>query len=319
MKCRGYCSLFLVAVWQMAFCRMDNAIEVMIPLSGSLQNPVFSPDNNSILFTRFRDGYNLGISDLYLFNLQTHVLTSLVSDGSSNVNLPGSSWNGFTNKITFSSTRGNHDEIYIIAANGTPTNGMQITNRINKQSFEPSLSMDGQWLVFESHDIDVEQGVISKYKTDGGSSYIDLTTLAINAKQPNWSPVAQKILYQQINGAIWSIWTMNDDGSNKTRITNPLTESATDAVFSGDGQWIVYSSENTHTTRASIYRINTSGGTPIRITNDTAYDGAPSISKDGSKVVFESINAAPDGSAGTRLWIISQNAFGLIFQNGFEE
>ena len=318
MKSLHLTFIILVLFVNQAFSRQDDAVLLQISLSGSLQNPTFSVDEHSILFTRFRDGYNLGISDLYIYNLQTQVLTPLVNDGNSNVNLPGSSWNQLTDKITFSSTRSDHDEIYIISSNGTPINGSQITSRLTKQSYEPSFSADGQWLVFETHNIDVEQGVITKYKIDNSSSYVDLTTILINAKQPNWSPGGSKILYQQesING--WAIWIMDDDGSNKTQITNSTSESATDAVFSANGQWIIYSSENTNTNRASIYRINTQGGIPIRLSNDTAYDGAPSISKDGTTLIFESINANPEGSAGTSLWLIKQDAFDLIFKGGFE-
>ena len=69
--------------------RQDAAYRLDIPLEGSLQNPAFSPDGKSIVFTRFRDGYNEGASDLFIYNLDTEELTILISDGNGNVNLPG--------------------------------------------------------------------------------------------------------------------------------------------------------------------------------------------------------------------------------------
>jgi len=284
--------------------RNDDACKLNINLSGSLQNPAFSPDGNSIVFTRFRNGYNEGVSDLFIYNLQTGELKTLVSEGSSNVNLPGSVWNGTSNSIVFSSERDPHDEIYSIPDTGSTGDEFQLTSRQNKQSFEPSFSPDGQWIVFESHNIDVaDDGVVTKYKIDGSSGYVNLTSANDNCKQPNWSPAGNRILYQRAAGGLWAIWTMDTDGGNNVMVTSSDANS-TDAVFSFDGQWIIYSSENSSVEIANIYRIPSGGGTASRITNYSGYDGAPSISPDGSKIAFESTDVDPDESAGTAIWII---------------
>ena len=81
--------------------RNDKGISLNISLRGSLQNPSFSPDGNFIVFTRFRNGYNAEPADLFIYNLQSGETTTLVSDGSGNVNLPGSTWNDFINSIVF--------------------------------------------------------------------------------------------------------------------------------------------------------------------------------------------------------------------------
>lgn len=102
------------------FYRNDGAYKVNVSQSGSLQNPVWSPDGKSILFTRFRNGYNKEPADLLIIDLESKFIRTLVSDGSGNVNLPGSSWNQITHKIVFSSSREPHDEIFIIDENGNP-------------------------------------------------------------------------------------------------------------------------------------------------------------------------------------------------------
>ena len=285
--------------------RHDNAYKLNINLTGSLQNPAFSPDGNSILFTRFSDGYNSGASDLYIYNLVSEETTLLISDGESNVNLPGSSWNENINSIVFSSARDPHDEIFLISDTGSTGDETQITDRTDKQSYEPTLSPDGSWIVFESHAIDVEDdGVITKCNVNGVHVYTDLTGTD-NNKQPNWSPAGGKILYQKedkVNG-IWAIWTMDEDGTHKATITGN-DESATDAVFSNNGQWIIYSSENENVSLSNIYKIPSTGGVSTQITFYDGYDGAPSISPDSTKIAFESVNGDPDGSIGTRIWII---------------
>lgn len=283
--------------------RVDGAHQLDISLEGSLQNPAFSPDSKAILFTRFRGGYNDAASDLFIYDLESASLETLISDGNSNVNLPGSAWSDSMHSIVFSSTQAPHDEIFLIPEIGTTGSETQVTNRANKQSFEPSFSPNGKWIVFESHDTDVEDnGVITKFRTDKTSGYIDISDLSDDSRQPNWSPNGDKILFQKLSNGRWDIWTMNPDGSSKMQVTNGIGNK-TDAVFSHDGNWIYFSYENDDVEVANIYRISVNGGTPVRVTNFSGYDGAPSVSPDGTKLVFESARGDPDGSAGTRIWI----------------
>ena len=286
--------------------RNDNAVKLDINLSGSLQNAAFSPDGKSIVFTRFRKGYNKPPSDLYIYNIETKTLRELVSDGSSNVNLPGESWNDSTNSIVFSSDRGYHDEIYSIVETGKPGDEKQITSRVDSVGYEPTFSPDGQWIVFESHKLDQEgKGIIVKYKVDGNSSYIRLSQPGEDCRQPNWSPTDNKILYQLADQGFWNIWVTNTNGIGDTKITN-FDGSKTDAVFTPDGQYIVFSLEDVDIRMANIFKSAVSGvGSAIQLTNFQGYDGAPSISPDGKTIVFESSSKEPDKSDGTSLWMLN--------------
>ena len=283
--------------------RNDNAYQLAINLDGSLQNPAFSPDGESIVFTRFKNGYNEEPADIYVFNLETSSLKQLVSDGTGNVNLPGSCWNETNESIVFSSSREPHDEIYMIDDNGSPGDEVQITDRDEYMAYEPTFSPNGQWIVFESHPLDVEgQGVITKYQTNKSGNYIALTDASDDCRQPNWSPAGNLILYQQYKNKQWDIWAMSLDGSNK-RIVTPGPGDKTDASFTSDGNSIVYSTDY-DLELANIYKISINGGEPERLTNCTGYDGAPSISPDGTKLVFESCQGDPDESSGTKIWLL---------------
>ncbi len=286
-----------------SFLRYDNAIKVDIPLSGSMQNPAFSPDGNDLVFTRFRNGYNKEPADLFIYHIETNKLDTLVTDGSANVNLPGSSWNSQKQLIVFSSSRDPHDEIYFIKDNGAPGEEIRITGRTDFVAYEPTFSPDGEWIVFESHPLDVEkQGVIMKHRLDASIAYQALTDSNDDSRQPNWSPSGNYILFQKYENRQWDIWIMKPDGSDKRKVTSGEGDK-TDACFTKDGQYIIYSSDS-DLKFANIYKISIEGGDPERLSNYEGYDGAPSISPDGSNISFESFGGDPDKSDGTSIWMM---------------
>jgi TolB protein len=279
--------------------------QAAIPMEGSLQNPAWSPEGGKLIFTRFQNGYNLGPADLAVFDWERQSAEVLLSDGSDNVNLPGSAWNGATRRIVFSSSRDPHDEIFLIAEDGRPGDEIQITDRADKVAYEPSLSPDGRWVVFESHFLDVEDnGVITAFKVDGSEAYRELTDPQDDCRQPNWSPDGRWIVYQAFRDSRWDLWVVNPDGSDRRRITGGAGDK-TDASFSPDGQWIVYSTGDPEEDGADLFVISVSGGDPIRATDVSGYAGAPSWSPDGGSIAFEYYPGDPDDSPGTSIWIVA--------------
>ncbi len=296
--------LSLVACTPMPTQRHDGAIQLKISLDGSLQNAAWSPDGSEILFTNFRKGYNQEPADLYIFTLGNRALRTLVADGSGNINLPGSAWSAATGLITFSSSRELHDEIYIISASGGKE--IAVTQRQNWVAYEPTFSPDGKWIVFESHELDVEEnGIITRYKIDGSGEYEALTAASDDARQPNYSPAGDLILYQRFSNEQWDIWIMSPDGENKRQVTSGVGDK-TDASFSPDGRSVVYSSDKGEFEFANLFVISVDGGTPAQITDYVGYDGAPSWSPDGEWIAFESSSGDPD-EEGTTLWKIKIN------------
>ena len=285
--------------------RPDGAQRLEIPLAGSLQNPAFSPDGRTILFTRFRNGYNQGPADLYLFNLDTGVVQPLVADGHANVNLPGAAWHPATNRIAFASDRDPHDEIFIIPATGHTGDETRVTSQATRQSYEPTFSPDGQWLVFESHPLDVAgQGVVTRHRADGTGAYVALTAAGDDCRQPNWDPAGAYVVYQKLAGGQWDLWLTDPDGATHRKLTTGAGDK-TDGSFSPSGRWVVYSSDEGGLAHANLFARPAEGGDARRITQYTGYDGAPSWSPDGTRVAFESTPGDPDGSAGSTLWIIA--------------
>ncbi|MBN1439354.1 MAG: PD40 domain-containing protein [Anaerolineales bacterium] len=279
--------------------------QVAIPVEGSLQNPAWSPEGVRLMFTRFSGGYNRGPADILIYDLRDHSLRVLVSDGSDNVNLPGSAWNAATSRIVFSSSREPHDEIYWIAEDGGPGEEIRITDRADRMAYEPSLSPDGVRVVFESHRLDAEDnGVITVFAVDGSDPYRALTDPQEDCRQPNWSPAGGRIVYQRFDGTQWDLWVVNADGSDRRRITGGDGDK-TDASFSPDGEWIVFSVEEPDGGSVNLFVISVSGGDPIQTTRVSGYAGAPSWSPDGKYLAFEYSPADPDRSPGTAIWIVA--------------
>jgi len=284
--------------------RADGALHFEITVQGSLQNPAWSPGGETLLFTRWQGGYNAGPADLVTFRLVDGAVATLVSDGSDNVNLPGSAWNAATGQIAFSSSRDPHDEIYLIGAGASPGSEVKITDRGARMAYEPSVSPDGQWIVFESHPVDVAgQGVIEKVSVGTPRQYVALTASGDDCRQPNWSPTGDLVVYQKLSGEHWHLWLTDPAGSTATALTSGPGDE-TDASFSPNGQWVVYSADAPGTEVANLFAIPIQGGSPLRITTYSGYDGAPSFSPDGREIAFETSPGDPDGSAGTELaWI----------------
>jgi len=295
--------------------RPDGAFRLTNPPPGtSDQNPAFSPDGLRLVFTRFENGYNDGPSALYLLDLDSGEVSLLTAaPDSDNVNLPGSSWNPATGRITFASDREDSDEVWTIAADGNDL--FRVTDHAMAGYFiEPSFSPDGQWIVFEFDDNvpdDQQQGSIWKVHVDD-AELIELTdgpSSGVDDRQPNWSPGGDRILFQRrVPGSEdWDLYTMAPDGSDVRQVTT-APASDTDASWSPDSRWIVYSSDHGGLPIPNIFAIPANGGEPIRVTHDeTNEDGAPSWSPDGRWIAFES-HPGQDEDTPSALWLIDAPA-----------
>jgi TolB protein len=278
------------------------------PLPASAQNGAFAPDGASVLFTRFRHGYNEGPSGLFRLSLADGSLTTLLEGtDADNVNLPGSSWNAATGQIVFTSDREDTEEIWMISANGDVPR--RITRHRSPPYYgEPTFARDGAWIVFEagtSRD-ETRRGSIWKIRADG----TELTRLTAGLdggtddRQPNWSPDGTRILFQRRvpGGDGWHIHTMAPDGTSVQTVTDGPSDS--DASWSPDSRWIVYSSRFGGLPLPNIFVVPANGGAPVRVTfSDANEDGAPSWSPDGRWIAFESHYDA-DNDSPSSLWRI---------------
>jgi TolB protein len=278
----------------------DGSLRLHIPLRGSLQNPAWSPDGKSIAFTHFRKGYNKGPADVYVINLETNTIQAIAVDGSNNISQPGSTWN-HEGQIVFSSDRGGHDEVWSVNEDGSRP--QKITSRSSRVAYEPSLSPDGHSVVFESNEVaSGRKSRITLFEMIQGR-YVDLTVPDEDCRQPNWSPRGDYIVYQRLTKGRWDLWLFDVKTKQHRLATDGIKGNKTDATFSPDGRFIVYSGESPEQSGATLMALPVEGGRPVPINRDRGYHGAPSWSPDGAYVAMETSARDPDESSGTELII----------------
>ena len=278
---------------------MPNIIP--INLSGSLQNPAWSPQSNRLVFTRFREGYNEGSSDIVVVNVDGSNPVVIVDNDAQNVNLPGSTWNAHVDLITFTSDVGVHDEVYVIDPDAV-TPAEQVTSLPKGVAWESTWAPDGEWIAFESHNLNGnDPGTIWKVNSSKVTAQL---TAGYDDRQPNWSPTGTRILFQRLRNRQWNIWSINPDGSDPKQMTQALGD-CTDASWAPDGARIVFSSDGGFMPHADLF-VTKPGGGSNRLFAVPAfhYAGVPSWSPDGQWIAFEMCKGDPDGSAGTKIAIV---------------
>ena len=284
--------------------RGDGAAPIPVRgLSGSLQNPCFSPDSKRVALTRWPAGYNDGAASVHVAELASgRVLARLSPRETTAVNLPGSCWNAPTGRIVFSLERDAPDWPYSTTPDGR---GLRRLARLSGRiATEPSFAPDGTRVVFEVSKHDAE-GNASIYVANVDGTGIRRLTRNADDRQPNWSPTGDRIVFQRRRGEVWDAWTIKPDGSGLRNVTRTRGTSETDVAWAPDGRRIVFSSDEHDGQIASLVVLDTVGGARTRVTRAHGwYDGAPSWSHDGTTIAFEARRGEPDGSAGTRLYRI---------------
>lgn len=284
--------------------RPDGAQRIPVAgLAGSLQNPCFSPDSTRIALTRWPRRYNEGVASVHVADLATgRVAARLTPPGATGVNLPGTCWNGPTNRIVFSLERDAPDWPYSTAPDGSDLRRLVMLE--GKIAIEPSFAPDGRRIAFEVSVYDAE-GNGSIYVANVDGTNLRRLTRGADDRQPNWSPTGDRIVFQRRTGEVWDAWTIRPNGSGLRNVTKSRRLSETDIAWAPDGKRLVFSSDEHEDQVASLVVMSASGGKRTRVTQAVGwYDGAPSWSRDGSTIAFEARRGDPDGSPGTRLYRI---------------
>jgi len=298
--------------------RSDGAVKITNSLPKSSQNPVFSPDNNSIIYTRFLNGYNLGPSEIVKVKIDgTNEKVIVRASDSDNVNVPYGSWIG--NKLCFASDRaGGADEIWTVNDDGSGIT--QVTSHDEDTEIyyiEPVFNpKNPNWIAFEyvvGENDSTATHQIAVVNVGTGKVTL-LTDGTFDDRLPSWSNDGTKILFQRNEYGRdegWAIYIGDIDSSNPIagigtlRTISDGKSDDTDCSWSFDDKAILTSSNRGDLATPNILSFPLDiGSNPKRISfNDTYEDGAPSESHDGKSVAFES-HYGEDEDQSSEIWII---------------
>ena len=133
---------------------------------------------------------------------------------------------------------------------------------------DPAWSLDGMSIAC------VGPGGIYIVVATGGAPSLMIP----GGSSPSWGPHGELAFTRE-----GDLWIRRIDGSEQR-----LVQAAANPAWSPQGIWIAYVSSRSGT--PDIWVIASSGGTPVQVTSGPAWDGHPSWSAQGDRLVFESVD-----------------------------
>jgi TolB protein len=169
------------------------------------------------------------------------------------------------------------DQLCLVNADGS---GFRIlTNDPHSENFYPSLSPDGESIVFSSN----RTGNFEIYEIDLQGNAKRLTNELGNLYAPEISPDGSLITFT-LNDADShsSVWVMNRDGSNPHKVYGSVQVEGWDPTWSPNGKQILFASNLNGT---QLYTVNLDGSGLHQITHFDALRGRSDWSPDGNWIV----------------------------------
>jgi Tol biopolymer transport system component len=159
----------------------------------------------------------------------------------------------------------------------------------------PCWSPDGKRVVFQSDRHDAMMGDRDIYIMNAdGSSIKRLIHRDESDETPVWSPDGSQILFSSyVTDENNELFIMNVDGTGVTQLTdNPGRDGH--QSFSPDGSKIIFNSQrddggSEETSNYEIYQMNRDGTNVRRLTDFPGWDTYPSLSPDGTKILWRRV------------------------------
>lgn len=176
---------------------------------------------------------------------------------------------------------GNHIYVVNIDGSGSPvkiTDGSSTTNNI-----DGSFSPDGTKVVYRAHDGTTEHVYVAN--ADGSGNFCKISgTTTINL-DPSFSPDGSRIAYRGLDGGKAHIYLSNADGTgNHVKLSTGIIPDSFLPKFNSTGTRVVWLGAGGP--NGYIYTANTDGTGLVNLKDGFYSVNDPSISPDGTKVVF---------------------------------
>ncbi len=203
----------------------------------------------------------------------------------------GAAFPGARGLIAFS----RNDEICVVNEDGTSMKNL--TNTLTHE-IDPAFDPSGGSIAFIRLNSDLTGDVVVM-GVDGSTPRV----IAVGSySHPAFSPDGSQLVVAR-HGTDAGLYRMDIDGTDLTRLTQPVGDIDRAPAWSPDGTKIAFhrSTEN----GSEIFVIAADGTGETRLTDNTVSDMYPNWAPDGSQIVFERerdvYKMAPDGSGSTRI------------------
>jgi Tol biopolymer transport system component len=235
--------------------------------------PAWSPDGSKIAFMKDVSGNGGANYEIFVMN----------ADGSRPVNLTKSpayeskpTWSPDGLKIAFVGYSAGNYDIWVMNADGS--NPTKISNTLGSDD-DPAWSPDGSKIAFHSNrtaNDGTNDNDIWVMNPDG-SNPVNLTNDINDGNAdlyPDWSPDGSKIAFVSARGGPSSdIYTMQADGSDKTRLTDNNSVVDTYPAWSPDGSKIAFTTDRDR--NYEVYSMNADGSAQQNVSNNPSGDQLP--------------------------------------------
>jgi len=258
----------------------------LIEAVGPETQPDLSPDGRMLVYASSASGNR----DIYFMRVGGDRAINLTSGFTGQDGTPAFSPDG--ERIAFRSER-DGGGIFTMGATG------ESVRRVTEFGYDPAWSPDGKTIVFATEE------VYDPYSRNLPSTLwvVDLESgetteiTAIDAVQPAWSPVGERIAYWANTGGQRDIWTVPAGGGERVAVTQDL---ATDwsPVWSPDGRTLYFSSDRNGSMNLWGVAIDPETGAvtgePFPVTSGTRSVGYACLSAGGDRMVVMSYDRTFD-------------------------
>ena len=274
-------------------------------------DPAVSPDASKLAFRRRVSRYSWEIHIV-------GITASLEIEGESrrlNSDQPPffPTWTPDSREIIFASRGAESVRLWRAPAEGGKPEPFRQLSRSSYPAFAASGRLALSYVIrdFDTWELQLATG---EKRRAISSTFFDVT--------PQYSPDGSRIAFSSSRSGYREIWLSDRDGSNPIQLTNLKLDRTSAPYWSPDGSWIAFQCFDGD--QWDIFVIRASGGEPRNLTDHPAFDGQPTVSRDGRQIYFSSNRSgeygiwriAPEGGEPVQVTSGGNDRYALESVNG---